>query len=193
MLLIFSYGLYLAFIGFGANDTIASSLLSWAATSFATLTLIFTFKTWREQKASDTLSVLCKEYYLILNTLNKEIKNFYHEFSGNFPIIEIDIPLMKYFLEINEKLEDLEGKLHIIFNYSKNGILLDEINKINSLIELNMEVRNAVVSKESSQMEHFNLVIEKINNFEKKFKLFKTNVDKILIAFTFYEEKSVRP
>jgi hypothetical protein len=119
LLLIFSYALYLTFVAFNANDTVASALLSWAAASFATIALIFTFKTWREQKASDTLSVLCKEYYLTLNSLNTKIKNFYQNFWGEYPIIEINISVMKYFLEINENLMDFEGELNIIFDYSK--------------------------------------------------------------------------
>lgn len=188
-----SYALYLLFVVVGANDAIASSLLSWSATMFATVALLFTFNTWREQKASDVLSSLCKEYYLNLNTLNKEIKDFYKQFSGHFPLIEVDIPSMKYFLKVNENLEDFSAKLQIIFKHSKKKELLDQINEINNLISLNDDVRYAVVTKKNSQIEHFNSVTEKIENFDKCFKSFKKSVDKILIDFTFYKEnQSVR-
>lgn len=187
-----SYALYISFICVGADNDVASSLLSWSATMFATVAFLFTFNTWREQKAIDVLSSLCKEYYLNLNILNKEIQDFYNTFSGHFPIIEIDIPLMKYFLKINENLEDFRVQLQIIFKHSKKKELLDQINQIENLINLNNDVRRAVVTKNNTQEEHFKSVIEKVEKFEKKFRPFKESVDEILIDFTFYkEDKSV--
>lgn len=183
-----SYALYVLFVAVGADDAIASSLLSWSAAILATVALLFTFNTWREQKASDVLSSLCKEYYLNLNTLDKEINDFYNEFSGKFPIIEVDIISMRGFLEVNKKLEDFSTKLKIIFKHSKKKELSDEINKINKLISLNCDVRIAFVTKESSEIESFNSLIRKIDDFQKCFRPFKKNVDEILIDFTFYKK-----
>lgn len=69
LLLIFSYALYLIFTAFGANDSVASALLSWAATSFATLAVLFTFNEWRNQKGVEVLANEAKELLIKLNHL----------------------------------------------------------------------------------------------------------------------------
>ena len=45
-----SYAFYIVLVAVGANEAIASSLLSWTSTMFATIALLYTFNSWREQK-----------------------------------------------------------------------------------------------------------------------------------------------
>lgn len=66
-----SYAFYLVFIAVNADDAVASSLLSWSATMFATVALLYTFNRWRDQKGSDVLSSISIDLYKNLEEFNK--------------------------------------------------------------------------------------------------------------------------
>ena len=53
-----SYAFYVVIVAAKANDSVASSLLSWSATMFATVALLYTYANWREQESIKLLSVL---------------------------------------------------------------------------------------------------------------------------------------
>ena len=56
-----SYAFYIVFVAVGANEEIASSLLSWTSTMFATIALLYTFNSWREQKGSEVIANEAKD------------------------------------------------------------------------------------------------------------------------------------
>ena len=58
-----SYAFYLVLVAVEANDAVASALLSWSATMFATIALLYTFYTWREQKGSEVIADECNEAF----------------------------------------------------------------------------------------------------------------------------------
>ena len=58
------------FVAVGANDAIASSLLSWSATMFATIALLFTFYNWRKQKESEVIANEAKNILYDINIYN---------------------------------------------------------------------------------------------------------------------------
>ena len=54
------YHLIVKFISDQDQQTMFASLLAWSATLFATIALLYTFKEWRNQKASDVIEFKAK-------------------------------------------------------------------------------------------------------------------------------------
>lgn len=65
------------------NQSIIVGLLGWSATLFATIALLYTFNSWREQKSLEVIAIEAKS---IINELNKSSKlseDLFYSFMQN--------------------------------------------------------------------------------------------------------------
>ena len=83
VLLGLSYCFYLIVVIVKGNDAVASALLSWSATIFATIALLYTFNSWREQKGSDVLSRLAEECFYKSYTILDKIEDLNKDYEYN--------------------------------------------------------------------------------------------------------------
>lgn len=185
---------------YGIDKSTASNLLSWSATLFATITLIYTYNTWRYQKFTDTLSSLSKEYYMDLSKIYEEIDVYIKEFVQNVPTIEVDIPILKKLKSLQRDLVNYKYKLNIIYSETKDKKLLVEIENIEYIAYLLGDlVFSAINNEEESKLEKENkseyfmykrgMIDTAYNKFITSFSSFKIEVDKILISYIFYKTK----
>jgi hypothetical protein len=93
---------------------LASNLLVWSATLFATIALLYTFNSWRNQKASD---VIANEAKTISEKLNLQLithrglmwsKIYDKEYKDHLDQLEIDYRFIERKLNFLEKLIKLE-------------------------------------------------------------------------------------
>lgn len=81
-----SFGIYSFIILYISNkdhQTILVNLLGWSATLFATIALLYTFNSWREQKSSE---VIANEAKIILNDLSQSLSlsvDLFYSFMSN--------------------------------------------------------------------------------------------------------------
>lgn len=132
----------------------ASNLLSWTATLFATIALLYTFNSWRDQKGSDVLSKLAEQSLYDLINLEKLQNNFYEKYTDKinnerfnnriFSISNIYINEIQIFNENMEKV-------------TNNLILIKIKTNDNNIIKL---IRNINKSKED-----ITTLISKLNNY----------------------------
>lgn len=182
-----SYAFYIVLVAVCANDAVASALLSWTATMFATISLLYTFNSWREQKGSEVLSSLCKESYIKLNNLNKKIIDDY-VYLLHFPL---DNRKDKH-LEDRTLWNTVDAVVHDIINIKYELELISEYNKTN---ELNNEIKNIkelvakyqnvffelAGNKEESKSKQFEISHKTLDEFNILFNKFRDNVNKELV------------
>lgn len=189
---------YALIIHFCLDITLATNILIWTATLFATIALLYIFNSWRYQKSIDTLSILSKEYYIDLNQLFKEIENFTKKFVNHVPLIEVNISIIKEREFLEKRIEEFGYKLDFIYNETNNHKLFNETKKIKNIIELLKNiVWDAIPNEEETkkkeedphlyQMYKIKIVNNSYKNFNDEFSSFKKEVDKILMNYIFYK------
>ncbi|WP_228278674.1 hypothetical protein [Acinetobacter indicus] len=100
------------------DKSTASNLLSWTATLFATIALLYTFNSWREQKGSDVLSRLAEECfyksYTILDKIEDLNKDYEYKLNNKcrFDLKKIEL--------IDIEIEDLSKKIKLITDEKPN-------------------------------------------------------------------------
>lgn len=90
-----SYAFYIVLIAAKANDSVASSLLSWTATMFATIALLYTFNSWKHQKGSEVIS---NESISIVKNLN-DLENITIKLSQSFKQEQLFKENLNYFIQ----------------------------------------------------------------------------------------------
>lgn len=106
VLLGLSYCFYLIIVIVKGNDAVSSALLSWSATMFATIALLYTFNSWRDQKVSEILSNEAKDTILVMikiEKLNNKIANLLSTSNPNNN--EIDNLITQYSIQCNDLIE----------------------------------------------------------------------------------------
>ena len=99
------------------NQSIIVGLLGWSATLFATIALLYTFNSWREQKSLEVIAIEAKS---IINELNKSSK--------------LSEDLFYSFMQNNLDLYD--SNKSNLYNIVNNGIKF-QLDTINHLIYIN--------------------------------------------------------
>jgi len=136
ILLGLSYAFYIVLVAVKANDSIASSLLSWTATMFATIALLYTFNSWRDQKGSEVLSKIAEDIFIKLNESRKIHDLIYRKHADNVLDITLnktdikrDISLEVKVKELDENMQLILEKVYLIYKESKNQKLIDKFNE----------------------------------------------------------------
>lgn len=133
-----SYAFYIVFVAVGANEEIASSLLSWTSTMFATIALLYTFNSWREQKGSEVIANEAKDLIKDITQNISILGDIIYEYSNltiknenvisnllNCKKLELEIHRKIYFIENTIVFYDLD-KLYKDFDY-KNSSIIDNL------------------------------------------------------------------
>ena len=183
-----SIALYALIQIFVEDESTASSLLGWSATLFATIALLYTFNTWRDQKGSEALSKLSENLYLELSDLNKKFNNLHRILSEGFPVIAVNKETMQKFPIVNRELEDFAEKLNIIVAYKNDEILEQQLNSIKEIIDMNQEVLRSWVADNDDINQYNSDINQKIIKFSERFDTFKVNVDQVLIDYIFHKK-----
>lgn len=189
---------YALIIHFCLDIALATNILIWSATLFPSIALLYTFSTWRDQKATDTLSTLSKEYYLDLNQLFKEIQVYAKQFVNHIPIVEVNISILKELGVFEKKVEEFGYKLNFIYKETNNIKLFNEIEKIDNLIQLLRNIVNDAIPNQEElkekekdpskyQMYKIKIVDQSYKIFNEEFDSFKKEIDTILMDYIFYK------
>ncbi|WP_227539873.1 MULTISPECIES: hypothetical protein [Acinetobacter] len=104
------------------DKSTASNLLSWTATLFATIALLYTFNSWREQKGSDVLSRLAEECFYKSYTILDKIEDLNKDYEYNLKYKlnnKCRFDLKKIEL-IDIEIEDLSKKIKLITDEKPN-------------------------------------------------------------------------
>lgn len=131
----------------------ASNLLSWTATLFATIALLYTFNSWREQKGSEVSSNISTKIYISFDKVTTMIQ---------------DLDVLIYTL-IDELKEEDKSKIYDIFD--KLVKISDKNSEIFSLIDIiidyksNLTLKNEVeeYEKNIADLSFFIEELEEIN------------------------------
>lgn len=183
-----SIALYALIQIFFDDKSTASNLLGWSATLFATIALLYTFNTWREQKGSEALSKLSENLYLDLIDLNIKINQLHRKLSERFPVIAVNKETMQKFSIVNRELEEFGGKLNIIVTYKNDEILEQQLSFIKELIEMNQEVLSKWVAGNHDLNKYNSDLNQQIVKFSEEFNAFKMRVDKVLMDYIFHKK-----
>ncbi|SEM02311.1 MULTISPECIES: hypothetical protein [unclassified Acinetobacter] len=97
------YHLLIKFIPNHDYQSLAVDLLSWSATLFATIALLYTFNSWKEQKR-----------YELSHSISSDIYTKSQNFRSNFTSVIIAIYAMHETKEIDESVKKVE---HLITSY----------------------------------------------------------------------------
>lgn len=149
------------------NQSIIVGLLGWSATLFATIALLYTFNSWREQKSLEVIAIEAKS---IINELNKSSK--------------LSEDLFYSFMQNNLDLYD--SNKSNLYNIVNNGIKF-QLDTINHLIYINNngkldEKLNEVIFQHNQSYFLFNGKLNYVR--ENKNKLNADDINKqITIAF----------
>lgn len=183
-----SIALYALIQIFVEDESTASGLLGWSATLFATIALLYTFNTWREQKGSEVLSKLSENLYLELNDLNNKFNKLHRILSEGFPVIAVNKETMQKFPIVNRELEEFGGKLNIIVTYKNDEILEQHLNSIQEIIDMNQEVLRRWVADNDDINQYNSDINQQIIKFSESFDAFKVSVDQVLIDYIFHKK-----
>lgn len=122
MVLLLGVALYALIRHFGLDVTLATNIMIWSATLFPSIVIIYTFQSWRNQKASEVLAMEAKEIAEILRDqrdIHRKISNglkFDDEYENKL------VELLNNFNFLSVKLSFLES---LISNtYSKSDLRL---------------------------------------------------------------------
>ena len=170
------------------DKSTASNLLGWTATLFATIALLYTFNTWREQKGSEALSKFSENLYLELSTLNKKFNDLHRILSENFPVIDVNKETMQKFPIVNRELEEFGEKLNIIVTYKNDEILEQQFNSIQGIIRLNQKIQEKWCVKVDDVIQYNSDIYQQIEVFEAESKTFKKVIDKVLMDYIFHKK-----
>lgn len=189
------YNLIIFFITDKDHQGMAVDLLSWSATLFATIALLYTFQSWRQQKGSEVMSSLCKNLYLDINQLDIGIKG--NELKiGNYPLLcKSDNPAQELWEMINvqiSKFDDVQRAISIIKTYE----YIEEYQYIHMQIKeliqeyqyfywVYQEYESKYKTEEEKRTKRLEVIL-KMAQFTHKFEEFKIASDTVLIEYVFH-------
>ena len=146
------------------NHSTIVGLLGWSATLFATIALLYTFNSWREQKS---LEVIATEAKLIINELSKSSK------------ITEDL----FYSFMQDHLESYKSNKSILYNIVNNNIKF-QLDTLNHLIYINNsksdENLNKVIFQHNQSYYLFNAKLNYVS--ENKDKLDFDDINKQIIT-----------
>lgn len=199
VLLGLSYCFYLIVVIVKGNDAVASALLSWSATIFATIALLYTFNSWRDQKGSEVLSRLSEQSFYDLINLEKLHDNFYDKYTDEintqrfnkriFNISNIYINEIKIF---DRNIDKLLNTLVLIQEKTNNKKINNCVNKIQNT---NYEIKLIIANLSNSYLKNENVDdfsldqhIDEIKKLSFKLQLNIVLMRGQLIQYIFHEE-----
>lgn len=176
------------------GQSLIMNLLSWTATLFATIALLYTFNSWREQKGSEILSDLCKEIYFDLNNLKSltiehtviiiEAISLKRD-TENYLLLRIEIQNIE-----NNILNNIELILENIDSESFRILHSEFILQMNKYEDILFNLRDDLtISSETFQNFNTNKskeIITQFNDFRKTFYLFHLASKKKLAKYIFH-------
>jgi len=167
----------------------ATNLMIWSATLFPSIALLYTFNSWRDQKGSEVLSALSKEYYLELYNLDKKIDDLTYELIEFFPIKKADIATLKKIDRLKQSIKEFKSNLDIISKRKNDKNLKNQIDKI---VELFTNIHLSYINNKKliSDIDIYKELSNSIIEYETEFKEFKKNTNTILLSYTFFDDKS---
>lgn len=127
--LVFLIGIavYALIIHFKLEVTLATNILIWTATLFATIALLYTFNTWRDQKGSEVLSKLSENMFFDMTNIfeiNKNIIDEHREIILSKLLKNIDISINDIDTIQTKKLDDMIKNLlhngYLIYKYTQD-------------------------------------------------------------------------
>jgi hypothetical protein len=182
ILLGLSYSFYIILVAVKANDSIASSLLSWTATMFATIALLYTFNSWKKQKGSEVVANEAKELISKIIYIKEEIQKIIIEScmdSENNINKEKYRKLKDLYLSVSkdiifiESIIDSESKI-LISNYLKSFFSLIVFSDL--LFSEEKEDRefiiNSILEKFDSFQKNTNHLLDELKNYALYIKTF---------------------
>lgn len=181
-LLAVSIALYaLIQIFFKADTATASSVLSWSATMFATIALLFTFYNWRKQKESEVIASEAKSILYDINIYNTLIGKMTSYLSCVIKDNDSIEEIKKIYNQVNDLDRVLMRKLNLLMDIKedtnlRNLIIEFQVSTYN-LIELFQTANEPVYAIDSDSLTHFFQVYS-----DKYFKL-----KKLLISIALYK------
>lgn len=189
------YTLIIFFIKDKDHQGMAVDLLSWSATLFATIALLYTFQSWRQQKGSEVMSSLCQKVYSNLNDLDQGIKDTELKI-GNYPLLcKSDNPAQELWEMINNqvtKFNDIQRGINVIQGYEYIEEFKDFHMRINDLIQdyqyfywVYQDYENRYKTENDKQKLRIDVVLKKAQ-FIHKFEEFKIDTDTVLIDYVFH-------
>ncbi|MHA3099195.1 hypothetical protein [Acinetobacter brisouii] len=178
-----SIALYALIQIFVDDKATASSLLGWTATLFATIALLYTFNSWRNQKASD---VIANEAKHIAEKMNLQLDThrgllwtriFDKEYEDHLAQLELDYRVIERKLNFLEGLVKLEYPSHefnfyveknraylrdyLTFKDSLSSTYLLMTNNINELSIMNPIDKNEIVeSYANAHLQMYEILIK---------------------------------
>lgn len=193
-----SIALY-ALIQIYVNDkATASNLLSWTATLFATIALLYTFNSWRDQKGSEVLSKKCQniilDFDIYINKATSTLILLLSSLASN----NKDHHISKLFHEKSETL-DVYSKIErelIILSVYKNDfkLVLEELTRLNneyeSILNIIKKNENVFSSDDIANYDgNTDEIINRISEFFKKRDTSQLYIQEHCIKYIFYQIK----
>lgn len=189
------YYLIILFIADKTQQSTAANLISWSATLFGTVALLYTFQSWRQQKGSEVVSSLCQELYIKLNDLNKAIDDNETKII-NYPLMhKSEKPEYELWSQVNtviDKFNDIEQSIIIIKSYEEIeeyiGIELEifDLKQQYQFFYIKYQDYEKKYKTEDEKMEKKLQVIKEMVMFLSKFRDLKLKVDKVLVEYIFH-------
>lgn len=133
-----SYAFYIVLVAVKANDSVASSLLSWSATMFATIALLYTYTNWREQESTKLLSALsnqCMDKIDVLVRTNDQLGSNIISILNGEKINSYDLyeDFKVQCSELHNLLLKIDSGLDSNHNMELDSLIMEYINKIENI------------------------------------------------------------
>lgn len=124
-----SYCFYLTIIIVKGDISVASALLSWSATMFATIALLYIFTNWRDQKGIEVIANVSKDTIeLLFNKIScQSTHQYYNDEIFISKYLDMNTEILKKLLFINECTENNLLKEKITELNIKNDSLLKNL------------------------------------------------------------------
>lgn len=189
------YSLITLFIADKTQQSTAANLISWSATLFGTVALLYTFQSWRQQKGSEVMSSLCQELYIKLNDLNQAIDDNEVKII-NYPLMQkSENPEYQLWSQVNtviDKFNDIEQSIIIIKSYEEIeeyiGIDLEIVHLKHEyqFFYIKYQDYEKKYKTEDEKMKKRIEVVKEMVMFLKKFRDLKLKIDKVLVDYIFH-------
>jgi len=116
LVLLIGIAIYALIKNFGIEDTLATNILIWSATLFPSIVIIYTFQSWRNQKASEILATEAKVLAEMMRDQQDLHRNLItsHKFSEKFENSLVQIK--EEFNLLSRKLNFLESIISNVYN-----------------------------------------------------------------------------
>lgn len=157
---------------------LASSLLGWSATMFATIALLYTFNSWKHQRKMEELSILAKEIYKDFTFSYSNI----HQINGIvWDLLEKDEDTINYIKNYTE--EELQKLFEIkaedkLFEFSQiiddkelSEDIINFLGDVGGLMAVFMIFKNDLYSKHSIiTIKNNENIIDRFNSINERIK-----------------------